>query len=966
MQHFLQDIADFLIKHSPHELEKTIVLFPNRRAIQFLKYRLITRANQKPFILPKMYAIDDFVASMVPYTITDSVSINATLFNIFKRLGIQKESYDLFYSWGEMLIRDFEELDKYLANPEQVFRMLLGEKEIATYFAYLNEDQIKAIQNFWNLFNPDKISNEQSLFLALWKSLPDVYKMLNQELSASGKTYMGHAYRLLAENTALYFNRLLHNNSRFLIAGFNWMTPAEVSIFSFIKKHYQVSFYWDVDRHYTEPTFHEAGYFFRKYSSRFPSQLPPKSILNLSNKSVTFYNCSKFTVQVQQAAQIIREIQNSKETIAIILPDETRLPIVLAALTDLDELNVTMGIQIRNSQAASFVSQWLEILRYARKNGEEYFYHITQLNQFIQHPLIISIMGDTGLNAWNDMLNKLTENLIGINHFLNICIPLHRMLSPPTDGISLLIQLKDFFHDYIQFVFTNHHLSKNDRNNITQGSIQTELNIAFYQALSQLVQSCLENKLEFSVQTASRLIQRLLHHTRVPFQSVSTGRIQIMGFIESQCLDFDHIFILDFNEGLVPPGVSQGSYIPFSIRKGFGLPVPEDHYRMYAYFFYRLMHHCKTMHLFYNTLADGIISCEPSRFVAQIKSECTNIQLKELKQDSRITFNQVLSIEVPKTTKLLNALMRYTEEANSTYLTPSALNVYLDCRLKFYFRYIVNLQESTEITNEINHAIFGNLLHVAMHDIYSVAIQTKGTNELSKHDIKSLHSNIPSAINRAFHEVFYGVKRDEPFRFEGASLIAKNILKRYIESILQYDETCAPITLLRMEEKDVITLHLAGRNIRIGGKIDRLDISNDIVRVIDYKTGSSENKTTFNSIEQLFEFNSNDRPGYVFQVMLYAFIADQIIGKDIPIQPGLLFVRDSFKDTFQTAIQHKFDSKSEDVVDYRKYKGEIEKGLNAVIADLFNPEVPFSQTSNTQICKNCAYQMICRKDMLEN
>ena len=206
MQPFLQDIADALMKFTPHELEKIIVLFPNRRAIQFLKSRLIVSAHGQSFILPKMQAIDDFVASLVPFAIADAVSMNATLFTIFKRLGIHHESYDLFFSWGEMLVRDFDELDKYLANPDQVFRMLLGEKEIAGQFAYLDEEQIKAIQHFWSSFNPNKLSKEQELFLALWKSLPKIYQQFNHELSTSGRTYMGHAYRLLAENPASYFN----------------------------------------------------------------------------------------------------------------------------------------------------------------------------------------------------------------------------------------------------------------------------------------------------------------------------------------------------------------------------------------------------------------------------------------------------------------------------------------------------------------------------------------------------------------------------------------------------------------------------------------------------------------------------------------------------------------------------------------------------------------------------------------
>jgi len=475
----------------------------------------------------------------------------------------------------------------------------------------------------------------------------------------------------------------------------------------------------------------------------------------------------------------------------------------------------------------------------------------------------------------------------------------------------------------------------------------------------------LENNLELTIQTASRLIKQLLRNSRVPFESAGKGRIQIMGFLESQCLDFDHVFVLDFNEGIIPPGISEGSYIPYSIRKGFGLPVPDDHYRMYAYFFYRLLHRCKSMHLFYNSVAEGIISSEPSRFVAQIFSECKNIQVKELKQDSQINIIHAHPIEVPKTPEIMELLMRYTEEANITYLTPSALNQYLDCRLRFYFRYIANLQEPLEISDEIDHAVFGNLLHIAMQTIYSQGIKTKGSSVFSADDIKQLFSYIPSAIDRSFNEVFLRKETFEPFRFEGAMLIAKNILIKYIQSILLHDEKCAPISILRMENEDIVTLPLAGRNIRIGGKIDRLDISQGTVRVMDYKTGANDDnsKTTFSSIEELFEFSNEKRPGYIFQVMLYAYITDKKMNKDIPIQPGLLFVRNSFNPAFETCIAQKI-MKGESVIvnDYRLYKDEIEAGLNQLIADLYDPNVPFTQTENEKICLNCPYNKICRKE----
>jgi len=452
MKPFLQHIAEYVLSCSPKEIERITILFPNRRSVQFLKFFLKNNNNGKALILPRIQAIDDFVTSAIPFSVADALSVNATLFSIFHQSGIQNESYDLFYSWGEMLVRDFDELDKYLADPNQLFRLLLGEKEIASQFAYLEEEQIKAIQRFWSTFNPDKITREQDLFLTLWKSLPEIYQKLNHQLSATGRTYLGHAYRLLAEDPARYLNRLFPENTQFLIAGFNRITPAEAAVFSFLRKRFQVSFYWDVDTHYTESIIHEAGYFYRKYSSRFPSVLPPLQNINSDNKKITLYNCSKFVVQAQQTAQLIKEIKNKNESIAIILHDESRLPILLPALADEEDVNITMGIQIRNSLTASFISQWLELQRFVRKVDEKIFYHITKINQFIHHPLLLSMYDEDTRVLWKEILKNSSENLISLNLLPNEWEHLKKFLIPPTDGLNLLRKLKDFFYEYIQIV----------------------------------------------------------------------------------------------------------------------------------------------------------------------------------------------------------------------------------------------------------------------------------------------------------------------------------------------------------------------------------------------------------------------------------------------------------------------------------------------------------------------------------
>ncbi|MCZ2444278.1 MAG: PD-(D/E)XK nuclease family protein [Flavobacteriales bacterium] len=963
---FIQEIAKYLTETYKEEPVSVFVLFPNRRPADYLIKALHDKGNVCQ--APHIYSIDDFIQKALPYAKTNNFHLIAILYHIFRKHLLGKENYDLFYSWGEMLLLDFSEIDKHLVKTNDLFSVLLKEKEITQRFYYLDEEQIQAIKQFWAAFHPERISDEQKSFLHLWKELGNIYTDFQAILEEKHIAYTGMLYRKLAEKPELYLPTILPPSAHLIIAGFNTLTPSEVQLFSHLKKTYQTRFFWDVDKLYTENPDYEAGYYYRKYKDKFVSV--NKALQG--EKEVYLYDITKSVSQFQRISTLIngkvpesgskqkeKPIIQPQDSIAIILPDDSKLQPLLSSISPIigehttDRLNITMGLQLLHSLPATLFEGICEMHRFAVKEGDDYKYSRKRFFQFINHPLLAPFA--QGRDRWKKDIE--TEKILWIylknlpyewKDITNLLYPLH-------DGIEFLKQLNSFFAHLIVYIKDTAHTYIDE--------IQKELTSTFSQAIRDLITAAEEENIPLSIDISIRLVRQLIRNTRVPFQSDSTNRIQIMGLIESQCLDFNHVFITDCNEDILPPSSSSHSYIPYSIRRAFGLTTPETHHRMYSYYFYRLLNRSQTTHLFYNTLASDLQPGEPSRYIQQIRADLPKDRLFEFKE------NKVTSVELPKpiaigkSTEILNQLRKYTTNVeNGTYLTPSAINTYLDCRLKFYFRYIAGLQEDTNAEEDINLAVFGNLLHQTMQYIYETGALKNKSSDFSETQINALHTDIDHCINRAFHKIIVGEDSLYPYEFQGSELIVYNILKEYIRKILDYDVKHAPLTILKMEEKDVMNFNLNEITVRIGGKIDRLDKVGQAIRVIDYKTGSSEKKKEFKLVSDLFEIHAKKRANYALQVLLYAYITGHFYDDNMPIMPVLMFIRDIQRSDFDIRLRQD----TAIINDSRIYFEEIEKGLKNCMEDLFNPNIAFDQTPHNVHCGYCPYTMICRRSKVED
>ena len=467
-----------------------------------------------------------------------------------------------------------------------------------------------------------------------------------------------------------------------------------------------------------------------------------------------------------------------------------------------------------------------------------------------------------------------------------------------------------------------------------------------------------EQKAELNKETYIRILRQIVRSIKIPFTGEPLTGLQVMGFLETRTLDFENLIMLSVNEGVIPKASQMPSFIPYNLRKAFGLAAPDHQDSIYAYYFYRILQRASNITLLYNSSAEGINSGEMSRFIYQLKYEPA-FTINE----STITYNLVINpnppIIIEKDPEIMQTLNQYTgPDQNTKYLSPSAINTYLDCSLKFYFNYIARLEEADTITEEVDAPVFGNILHRLVHLIY----ETFTDKQISKDDLITLSKDkekINELILHAYSDEYFKTPVTDDQELTGKNILIKEVLAKYIHQLLQIDANTAPFEIVAMEGfYDMympVTVNNITLNLHLGGKIDRVDKVNGIVRIIDYKTGND--KTAFKKLTNLFNYGDKNRNKAVFQLGLYSLLYQTKTGNTDPIQPGLYLVKKFFEDNFD----YRISQDKQIVEDFNEMKEEFMQNLTRVLTDLFNPQNNFRQTEEVKFCEYCAYRGICGK-----
>jgi len=945
------------------------VVFPNRRAGLFFQKELANVAGQTMWA-PKVLTIEDLFREASGLTVPDQLTLIFELFKVYRQY-LSQETFDGFYFWGDMLLHDFDELDKYLVPAEHVFSVLTEHKRIEQQFSYLDQEQIAAIRQFWNTFNPPDLSEEQEQFLGIWQHLAGIYKDFRKRLQELGYGYNGMIHRKVAY--LIEQQEVSFAYSSVVFAGFNALTHCEKKLFSHFQKQGKARFFWDADQYYLNDERQEAGLFLRQNRHQFPSPTDGTITQHLSghDQQVELVGVPLHAGQAKVAGSLLNQYLAdgtlSKEELsrtAVVLPDEHMLFPLLHSLPDqIDKVNVTMGYPLRNTPVYSLIEHLVDLQENLKDKNEGPAYYHRQVVDLLRHPYLYF----QDMAFADEKIHEIEkENKVYLRPS-DLQTDKEGSLFPKV--FRKVTGISDLFDYLMDLLATIHQRgSYQDHNHPT---VEREYLYQLYTQLKRLheVLEDLHIEEELALDTFWKLFRQLVEPMTTPFTGEPLEGLQVMGVLETRCLDFDHVIMLSMNEGTFPANNTNSSFIPYHLRKGFGLPTPEHQDAISAYHFYRLLQRAKTVTLLYNTEPTSARASEMSRFLYQLKYE-SPIEVKELllTHDIHGPVEQPITIQKSEDVMAIlkkNLLMSSDDPKG---LSPSAINSYLNCKLQFYFRYVAGLEEEDEVQEEIDPILFGNILHDTMEALYSSLQEKKGSPEVTEEDFGYLKSILPGTLDDQFKEQY--APEDPNFTYEGRNIIVRRILGQYTEQILAVDQQRAPFTIIGLEKADQY-LHVPVQvegvkdTVFIRGFIDRVDDQAGRIRVIDYKTGSDDKR--FVDVASLFDRDNKKRNKAALQTLLYGLLyaRNQWGKEDQPITSGLYNVKEMFSDRFSELLHMQASegkSKYQPVEDIRSLLPVVEELLQATLQELFDPAVPFDQTDNLDICRTCPYAGICHRE----
>ncbi len=955
MKRFLGETANYLFSKHGNQLHRITVVFPNRRAGVFFSGYL-RQLVEKPLFTPRIVTINELIESFSVLNKTDNITLLFRLYRIYRKVTGSNESFDDFYFWGEMLINDFNDLDKYRVNAKDLFRNISNLKEIDALFDYLTDGQKTYLRDFWGNIGRVKESENRDGFIAIWKVLNDIYSRFRSELERRGEAYEGMLYRAMADKIS-NGDTVALSEEKYVFIGFNALNPCEKQLFDFLRNHKRAEFFWDYDEYYTNSIIHEAGLFMRENLKSYP--MPSGFVLEGSfsnNSRIKVVSVPSSTGQGQAVAELMKRdrlpLNGNFDTTAVVLGEESLLLPTLSALpSEYEKINVTMGYPLTASPVHGFIRSLVKLQKNARNSSGISFYYKDVL-AILYHPVLQKATGGTG----SDWANKIVKyNKIYINQS-ELCInDLYRLIfcyrGSPT-------AISTYFLEVFKRLFTG--VEKNSGSEIIH-----EYLYQAYVAVNKLTDVLTglnknpEDKPDFKRDTFFRILMSYLQRIAIPFEGEPLGGLQIMGILETRCLDFENIFLLSVNENVMPSGSTSPSFIPYRLRYGFGLPSIEQMDAMYAYYFYRSIQRSKNVYLLYNPVADGLNNGEMSRYIYQLMFE-SGIDIEEMQCIYNISGTEVQEIVVGKTPEMIQQLLRKYEEKA---LSPSALNRYLECSLRFYFKDVAGIEKPDEIKQEIEADVFGNIFHEAMEQLYKPfegkRVETTHIETMIKDD-KLIEKVLHNAFDKAYFK--YG-KKEVSGELFGRNRLIYGIIKRSVKELLKQDQKIAPFEIIGLEKHAVapVKINVANHNIQlaVGGYIDRLDRVNGKLRVIDYKTGND--KLDFKGVETLFDRHSSNRPKAVFQTLLYARGIAASFPDEKVIVPGIYQIRDLYNERFNPSISSK-DVENFSDIGYYSVADDLDHYLKVLIAELFDTSMPFSQVDvKKQKCSYCPYAAICHR-----
>ncbi len=934
METFLNEVARRLIAEHPNDLEQVTVVFNNRRSGLFLR-RQFAAMGDKPFFLPRIIGIDDLIAELGSLEIVPNEFLLFELFDIHRHLGGEGrkfETFEEFISFGDMMLADFSEIDLYCVDVQQLFS---------------NLHELKAIGE-WDV-ETGHLTPFQQKYIEFYKSLYHYYDQLHQRLIGQHKAYSGMAYRYVAENIEQLAANA--NHAPFYFVGFNALSTSEHTII----KHYTQAglgtLITDGDAYYVDDPEQEAGHFLRKYQGGdipIPKDYPDH--FSQSPKHITVVSCPENVLQCKYAGNLISKQIDASEPIeqtAIVLADESLLMPTLNALpAEVKTANVTMGYPFVNTAVHSLM---MKLFSLQQRRRRELFHHQDILD-ILSDQYICKILGINNIHA---RLSKLLYNshiiYAGQEEIVSLC---KSMGCDPTPLLPLFAPEvptpEQFLLDSKTLVHTLYSAGVLDTNTKEKEALACLLQILDYFLELQEKYHFVEN-----LNVLLKIYTRLAKRRSVAFYGEPLHGLQVLGVLETRNLDFKKVILISANEGTLPSGRTNNTLIPYNLKRAFSIPTFHEKDAVYAYNFYRLLQRADDIHLLYNTESDGMGKGSPSRFILQVRRE-----LAERYPDTITLHEEVLSaksantieprpLAYPKDDLACQQLAHIAAKGFS----PSALNKYRNCPLKFYFENVLGIKELEQVNEDLEQNELGTHIHAVLQTIY-----TQGLGQpLQKETLQQALANLDSLLQDEFDKDFQHGRSHEG-RNHFLESVAKTQITNFLQEEIKHLEAGEQLTILDLEKPLSHSIDLTTEEetipVVIGGIADRIDICNGIIRVLDYKSGRVEAKDLRVKESQPNWAEVSDK---WFQVMLYTWLYHYEKQGTTQHQAGIIPLSQLNSDILLAEWEG-----ANYMTDAHLTK--FEEMLREIVADILNPHIPFMANTSSKMCAYCPFAETCGLD----
>ncbi len=943
MQAFLHKLTSHIYQTHKEHLGEVCLVLPNRRAALFIRKYLAGMIEQTTF-LPGFYAIEDFVLESSRQVLMDSLGLQFTMFELHHKIHPNEvRPIEEFLPYASWMLSDFNEIDMYLVDPEQLYTHL---------------GDVKAL----SLWDPGgrPLNDFEKRYLDFVRSIGSYYTGLKSDLSAQGLAYQGMAFREMAENIESLAVEMQWK--KVLFAGFNALTPAEERIIKFLLGIGRAEVYWDADKYYTGRPGQEAGDFLRKY---FKTLTPGPVVWEGDNfnqpKKIHVIGVPKNTAQVKFAGETLLKMhrdRGSLDNTAVVLTDESLLiPMLNSIPPESGEFNVTMGLSLKDTPLYSLLQNILNLHENAERlallkgSGKKSFY-ARDLIRIFSHPWFSMIQGESDSQDIPHLIRSSNSVFFDKEAILALLPSGHAVVTEPTLLFPENDGPKGILDTFIRIIgrLRAHVISAAGEENAGQ-PIELEYLYQFNSLFIRMHDLLDRRNALQSLKTFKLVFRQMAAQQRIPFYGEPLKGLQVMGVLETRTLDFENLVMLSVNEGVIPTARRHNSFIPHDIRKKFGLPTYQHNNKVFAYHFYRLLQRAQNIYLLYNTEGGQLGGAEKSRYIVQLLHEIRQYNPSVEISEEVVTLPPATGhrnngIVIRKTPELIDLILR---EGNKGF-HPSSLNLYINCPLQFYLARLMRIEEVEEKEETIDNRLLG----IIMHETLSVLFGRYIGKRIGSEGMAKIRKAMKDELKLQFHKEMQ--QGDLEY---GKNHIIVAVAEKMLDQLLAREHSWlggTELQILELEKRFQAELTpdpaRPETKIYFAGTADRVDSFGGQTRILDYKTGYVDEKKL--APKEWARIFTDPDYGKAFQLIMYAWLYHKQHPSDTPLQAGIISLRKPGNGPLLVHPPEHEELGHEALM-------EFEAGLNKLMQEILDPEIPFRQADDEKRCKYCSFTELCNR-----